>query len=321
MPPAPSGPASGPPPRPASPADDVVVSEELRAPVGSGFELCYQTYRPAGTETAEPLLLVMGLSAPMTWWDDALCRDLARAGFEVVRYDNRDVGRSDRGTGRVRRSDLTRAFLGRARHVPYTMSDLADDAAGLLDHLGIDRAHVVGVSMGGMIVQTLALEHPGRVASLVSIMSTTGRRSVGWQHPALFPRLLARRAASREEYVATSVLMGRAIGSPDYPEDADAARTRAGETWDRGVSASGVLRQMMAILTQPDRTRRLRALRVPAAVVHGTRDRMVHVSGGRATAAAIPDAELVLIDGMGHDLPRALHPVFVDVIRRTADRA
>ncbi|MGN6783269.1 MAG: alpha/beta fold hydrolase [Marmoricola sp.] len=307
-------------PAPLADRDAVRVSGELRAPVGTGVELCYQTYRPPSGD-GDPLVLVMGLSAPMTWWDDDLCRRLAVAGFEVVRFDNRDVGRSDRMPGRVRRSDLVRAFLGRSRTAPYALSDLAADLAGLLDHLGFQRAHVVGVSMGGMIVQTLAVEHPDRVASLVSIMSTTGRRSVGWQHPALLPRLLARRARTREAYVETSVLMGRMFGSPGYPEDPDAARERARETWDRGVSASGVLRQMMAILTQPDRTRALRSLRVPAAVVHGTADRMVHVSGGRATAAAIPGAELVLVDGMGHDLPRELHPVFVDVIRRTADRA
>jgi pimeloyl-ACP methyl ester carboxylesterase len=297
----------------------VLVSEELRAPAGTGIELCYQTYSTG--PDGDPLLLVMGLSAPMTWWDDGLCRDLAAAGFHVVRFDNRDVGRSERAKGRVRRADLVRAFLGRTRNAPYSLSDMAEDAVGLMDHLGFDRAHVVGVSMGGMIVQTLAIEHPERVASLVSIMSTTGRRSVGWQHPALFPRLLARRARSREAYIETSVAMGRMIGSPGYPEDVDAARARAGETWDRGISASGVLRQMMAILTQPDRSRSLRSLRVPAAVVHGLADRMVHVSGGRATAAAIPGAELVLIDGMGHDLPRELHPAFVDVIRRTAGRA
>ena len=316
-------------PAPSARPEEVLVSEELRAPAGTGIELCYQTFAPTATSSegaaagpdGDPLLLVMGLSAPMTWWDDGLCRALAAAGFHVVRFDNRDVGRSERAKGRVRRADLVRAFLGRSRRAPYSLSDMADDAVGLMDHLGFDRAHVVGVSMGGMIVQTLAIKHPERVASLVSIMSTTGRRSVGWQHPALFPRLLARRARSREAYIESSVLMGRMIGSPGYPEDPEAARKRGGETWDRGISASGVLRQMMAILTQPDRTRLLRSVRVPAAVVHGLADRMVHVSGGRATAAAIPGAELVLIDGMGHDLPRALHPVFVDVIRRTADRA
>jgi pimeloyl-ACP methyl ester carboxylesterase len=304
---------------PAQPSPaDVEVSDELRAPVSTGLELCYQTY---GHPDADPLLLIMGLSAPMTWWNDDLCRLLATNGFFVIRYDNRDVGRSDRVAGRVTRGDLIRAFTGVGGRAPYTISDLAADGVGLLDHLGIERAHVVGVSMGGMIAQTIAIEHPDRVASLVSIMSTTGRRSVGWQHPSLFPRLLAPRARTRDEYVANSEVMSRLIGSPAYPEELEELRVRAGDTWDRGMSASGILRQMIAILRQPNRTRQLRGLKVPAAVIHGSADRMVHVSGGRATAAAIPGAELVVIDGMGHDLPRKLYPTYVEVIRRTADRA
>jgi pimeloyl-ACP methyl ester carboxylesterase len=175
--------------------------------------------------------------------------------------------------------------------------------------------------MGGMIVQTIAVEHTERVASLVSIMSTTGRRSVGWQHPALLPRLLASRPRTRDEYVEQALVMGRMIGSPGFPEDEAEARERAGATFDRGLNPPGVLRQMLAVLRQPNRTRQLRALRVPAAVIHGSADRMVHVSGGRATAAAIPGAELVVIDGMGHDLPPELYDTYVDVIRRTADRA
>lgn len=297
---------------------EVEVSGELRAPVSTGIELCYQTY---GDPAADPLLLVMGLSAPMTWWDDRLCRLLAANGFYVIRFDNRDTGRSGRGTGRVTRADLFRTAAGLGGRPPYTLSDLAEDAMGLLDHLGTEAAHVVGASMGGMIAQTLAIEHPERVASMVSIMSTTGRRSVGWQHPSLYPHLLAKRATTRDGYVERSVLMGRLIGSPAYPEDLQAARARGGETFDRGISASGVLRQMLAILSQPNRTRRLHEVRVPTAVIHGSADKMVHVSGGRATAAAVPGAELVLIEGMGHDLPPELYPIFLEVIRRTADRA
>ncbi len=296
----------------------VAVSEEMFAPVSPGVDLCYQTF---GDPQGEPLVLVMGLGGPMNWWDPELCTMLAAAGFHVVRYDNRDTGRSSRMRGRVRRADIVRSFLGRRGEVPYTLDDMADDAFGLMDHLGWDRAHVVGVSMGGMIVQTMATARPERVLSLTSIMSTLGKRSVGWQHPSLLPILLAKRGVGREAFVESSVKTWRYIGSPAYPLDDVETRARAEETYDRGVTASGLMRQMVAVLSQPDRSRALRSLRIPAAVVHGSADKMVHVSGGRATARAIPGAELVVIDGMGHDLPKQLYDTFTEIIRRTADRA
>lgn len=295
----------------------VPASDELVAPLPAG-EICYQTFGDPG---GDPLVLVMGLGGPMTWWSAELCEELALAGFFVIRYDNRDTGRSAKGTHRVRNIDLVRAFVtGRARS-PYSLSDLADDAVGLLDHLEIPAAHVAGVSMGGMVAQTLALDHPDRVLSLTTIMSTTGRRTVGWQHPSLLPMLLSRRRDSREGYVRSSAALWDVIGSPDFPGDAEERRARAEETYDRGFDAAGVMRQMLAIVTQPDRTHRLRGVAAPTAVVHGLADKMVHVSGGRATAAAIPGAELVLIPGMGHDLPSELNSTYVEVIRRTADRA
>ena len=293
-------------------------SAELVAPVGTVVELCYQTF---GDPAAEPLLLVMGLGGPMTWWDAELCRMLAGTGFYVIRYDNRDTGRSSRGSGRVTRSMLVQAFLGRPVRPPYTLADLAHDGLGLLDHLGIASAHVVGVSMGGMIAQTIAIEAPDRVRSLVSIMSTTGRRTVGWLDPRLLPMMLGRRGSTLEDYLEASVIGAAAIGSPAYREDEEAARARALVTWQRGLNPAGVMRHMMAVLTQPNRGRALRSLRIPATVIHGMQDRMVHVSGGRATAQAIPNAQLLLIPGMGHDLPPALFETFRDAIRRTADRA
>jgi len=265
------------------------ISDELFAPVSPGIELCYQTF---GDPDDEPLLLVMGLGGPMTWWNPDLCTLLASKGFFVIRYDNRDSGRSSRAEGRVTRGMLVRGFTGRWVRPPYTMADLADDGFRLLDHLGIESAHICGVSMGGMIVQTMACTHPQRVRSLTSIMSTLGKRTVGWQDPTLLPMLLAPRHAGREAYVETSTRMWKLIGSPDYPEDPESVRARAGETFDRGVSTSGVLRQMLAIVTQPNRARQLHGLRLPALVIHGDSDRMVHVSGGRATAQAIPGAEL-----------------------------
>jgi pimeloyl-ACP methyl ester carboxylesterase len=294
----------------------VVVSEELSAPVGRDVDICYQTF---GTPDDEPLLLVMGLGGPMTWWQPELCEELVGRGFYVIRFDNRDCGRSTKMADRVSRASLLRAFAGRRVRPPYTLVDMADDAFGLLDHLGLEAAHVCGVSMGGMIAQTMAIDHPQRVRSLTSIMSTTGKRTVGWQHPSLLPNLLGP-AGGREGYIEASVRTWKLIGSPAYPETDERIRADAAATYDRGISRGGTLRQMMAILTQPNRAPKLRALTMPAMVVHGLADKMVHVSGGRATAAAIPGSELLLIDGMGHDLPPALYETFADGIRRTASR-
>jgi pimeloyl-ACP methyl ester carboxylesterase len=296
----------------------VAVSGELFAPGAPGVELCYQTF---GSPDDDPLLLVMGLGGPMTWWDPEMCLMLAERGFYVIRFDNRDTGRSTKVPGRVTRSMLVRAYAGRPVRTAYGMRDLAADAFALLDHLGLPAAHLVGVSMGGMIVQTMAVEQPRRVLSLTSIMSTTGKRSVGWQHPRLLPSLLGRRGRGRTAYAEGSAQIWALIGSPMYPTSAEDTLAMANETFDRGWSAGGVLRQMMAVITQENRSARLHAVRVPALVIHGLEDRMVHVSGGRATAAAIPGAELLLVDGMGHDLPPALFETFVDAIRRTADRS
>ena len=235
---------------------DIAVSSELFAPGAPGVELCYQTF---GDPDDEPLLLVMGLGGPMTWWDPALCRMLAERGFYVIRYDNRDTGRSTKVAGRVSRTMLVRAFSGRHVRTPYGLADMAADAFALLDHLGLESAHVAGVSMGGMIAQTMAIEQPRRVRSLTSIMSTTGKRSVGWQHPRLLPVLIARRGRGRTAYAEGSAAIWNLIGSPLYPNDPESVLTKAHETFDRGWSNGGVLRQMMAVTTQENRTQRLHA--------------------------------------------------------------
>ncbi len=294
-------------------------SIEDTARLSNGVELCYDTF---GDSQDPALLLIMGLGGPLTWWNPELCELLASRGFFVVRFDNRDVGRSSKVRGQGgRRADVLRGFVRTKRPAPYTLSDMAEDAVGLLDHLEIEQAHVTGASMGGMIAQTLALEHPERVFSLVSIMSTTGRRSVGWQDPRLFPMLIGRGRHARESFIDQSEKTWATIGSPEYPTPPDKVRERAAETFDRGISTSGVMRQMQAVLAQPDRTRALHGLSIPTLVIHGLADRLVHVSGGRATARAIPGAELLLIPGMGHDLPDSLWPTFADGIERTARRA
>jgi pimeloyl-ACP methyl ester carboxylesterase len=304
---------------PAQIPSEITVSDEQLVTVDDGIVICYQTF---GNAQGEPLLLVMGLGGPMTWWDPDFCKLLAAKGFFVIRYDNRDTGRSTKlRQARVTRGDLVKAFMGRPVDAPYSLSRMGKDGVALLDHLGIGRAHLCGVSMGGMIAQTLVVEHPERVLSLVSIMSTTGSRRVGWLDPKLFPAMLAPRNGGREGYLATSADFWSRISSPGYPEPRQLQLDRAAVTWDRGFSASGVVRQMLAVLTQPDRTTALARITVPTAVIHGLKDRMVHVSGGRATARAIPRSELVLVPGMGHDIPIALFDQIAGVVRRTADRA
>ena len=294
------------------------MSESV-ASLPTGIELAYETFGDPG---AEPLLLVMGLGGPMTWWHPDLCRLLADRGFFAIRFDNRDVGRSSRvPSGRVDKAVLARAYLGDRRYAAYTLDDMADDAFRLLDHLGVERAHVTGVSMGGMIAQTMAITRPERVSSLVSIMATTGQRRVGWQDPRLLPLLLTPFARTRDAYVVRAVKIWRAISSREFPTSDEDVAARAAETWDRGYDPIAAARQTLAVLAQPDRSARLRTLRLPVAVVHGLKDLLVHPSGGRATARAIPGSELVLVPGLAHDLPRQLYPLFGDVIRRTADRA
>jgi pimeloyl-ACP methyl ester carboxylesterase len=278
-----------------------------------GVQICYETI---GERGGRPLLMIMGLGGPMIWWDDELCRLLADRGFFVVRFDNRDCGRSQKMTGRA---SLARSFL--RFPPPYSLKDMAGDAAGLLDHLGIESAHVTGASLGGMIAQTLAIRHPARVRSLVSIMSTTGSRRVGWPDPRVVPALLGKSAVDRDSYVRIVTDTFKRIGSPGFPFDEARMRDRAVRTFDRGVNRAGTLRQLVAITSAADRTAHLRRLRVPALVVHGKADPLVNVSGGVATARAIPGAELILVPGMGHDLPRAVWPTLVDGIERTADRA
>jgi pimeloyl-ACP methyl ester carboxylesterase len=290
--------------------------EEQIAPA-NGIELAYQEM---GDADGEPLLLVMGLATQMIAWDEGFCGLLAERGFRVVRFDNRDVGRSTRieSAGVPRRVDM---MLGRRATAPYLLGDMAADTVGLMDHLGFDSAHVVGASMGGMIAQTAAIELPERVRSLVSIMANTGSRWTGMPSRRAMAVLLARPPHGREEAVERALRTFRVIGSPGYPIDEDRIRDIAGRSYDRGHSSAGVLRQLHAITASGDRTQALHAVRAPTAVIHGNRDPLVRPAGGRATARAIPGARLRIIDGMAHDLPRQLWPVFVEEIATNAARA
>ncbi|HEU4736482.1 MAG TPA: alpha/beta fold hydrolase [Solirubrobacterales bacterium] len=292
------------------------MSEERLAP-SNGIEIAYQE---VGDPDGEPLLLVMGLATQMLAWDEEFCSLLAERGFRVIRFDNRDIGHSTMldGAGVPSRVDL---FLGRRESAAYLLSDMGDDAVGLMDHLGIESAHVAGVSMGGMIGQTLAIEHPDRIKSLVSMHSTTGSRRVGTPTFKAFALMLAEAPRGRDAFIARILKTYKLIGSPAYPMDEDRLRRVAGEMYDRSHNPRGVIRQLHAISASGDRTAALRKVDLPATVIHGTRDALIRPSGGRATARAIPGTRLHLIEGMGHDLPRALWPLFADEFAGTAARA
>jgi len=291
-------------------------AEERFAPA-NGIELCYQEM---GDPDGEPLLLVMGLATQMIAWSEDFCALLAERGFRVVRFDNRDIGRSTkiRAAGAP---NLLEMAVGRRGSAPYLLRDMAADTFGLMDHLGIDSAHLVGASMGGMIVQQCAIEEPRRVRSLTSIMSTTGSRRVGHPSYRTFGLLLSKPPREREAMIKRVVRTFKVIGSPGYPFEEERVREIAGLSYDRGHSEAGVARQLHAITASGDRTPKLRQLAVPALVIHGKNDVLVNPSGGRATAKAIPGARLKMVEGMGHDLPRALWPEFVDQIAANAARA
>jgi pimeloyl-ACP methyl ester carboxylesterase len=281
------------------------------------IELAYETF---GSAQDPPLLLVMGLATQMIGWPDELCRMLADRGLYVIRFDNRDVGLSTH-LDSAGAPDVLAVMGGDRSGVPYGLADMADDAAGLLDALGLDAAHVVGASMGGMIAQLMVLRHPRRVRSLTSIMSTTGDPAVGTPAEAAIGVLLAPPATDRESAVQRAVDAFRVVGSPGFEFDEAGVRERAGLAFDRAHDPAGVARQMAAVLTTPDRTADLAGVAVPTLVVHGAQDPLVGVSGGRATAAAVPGAELLVVEGMGHDLPRAVLPELADRIGALAARA
>jgi pimeloyl-ACP methyl ester carboxylesterase len=287
-----------------------------RARVGD-VELAYETFGDPGDP---PVVLVMGLATQMIGWPDEFCARLADRGHFVVRFDNRDIGLSTH-LDAAGPTDILAVLGGDVSSVPYGLADLADDTVGLLDALGLDDAHLVGASMGGMIAQLVALRHPARVRSLTSIMSTTGDPGVGAPSEAALALLLTPAAGDREGAVQRVVDTYRVIGSPGFEFDESAVRDRAGLSFDRAYDPAGVARQLGAILTTPDRTRDLKAVSVPTLVIHGSEDALVNMSGGRATAAAVPGAELLVVDGMGHDLPRAVWPEITDRICALIDRA
>lgn len=287
----------------------------------NGIELEYESFGRAGDP---PLLLVMGLGAQMILWHDEFCGALAERGFHVTRFDNRDVGRStwlDAAGMPDVLGALTAAGAGQPIDAPYRLSDMAADAAALLDTLGAGSAHVVGASMGGMIAQTIAIEHPARVRTLTSIMSTTGHPGLPPARPEAMALLMTPMPAERAAQIERSVEAARVIGSPAYPSDPAELRALAERAYDRGINPPGFARQLVAILASGSRRAALAGVRVPTLVIHGDADPLVPVEAGRDTAAAVPGARLLELPGMGHDLPRALWPAVVDAIVEHAGKA
>jgi len=282
------------------------VTEKI-VEVGRGISLAYEEIGDG-----EPLVLVAGLGQQLHSWPDAFCAELADRGYRVIRFDNRDAGKSTHM--RYRPSKPASLLLRRWPAEQYDLADMATDTAGLLDALSLADAHFVGVSMGGMIAQTVASLFPDRVRTLTSIMSNTGARRTG--RPALSTWLLmgGKPARTRAEAQDRAVRMFRHIGSHGFPFDDSFIRELAGTSWDRDPSPAGVGRQLAAIFRSGDRTSRLRAITAPTLVIHGDRDRMVHPTGGLATARAIRGARLETIIGMGHDLPKDAWPRLLDLI-------
>jgi len=290
---------------------------ERFADLDGGIELCYQSL---GDPTDPPLLMIMGLGAQLIYWPDGLCELLVSRGLRVVRFDNRDSGRSTWLSERGKPS-LSATATGTPEPPPYLLSEMAGDAAGLLDALGIEAAHVLGASLGGMIAQTLAIEHPARVLSLASLMSHTGDMRNGRTHEVAMPVLISRPPADRPGYVESIVDARKVIGSPGFERDEGWIRDLAGRAFDRGLNPDGTQRQLAAIIASGDRTARLRELAVATVVIHGTEDVLIDASGGEATAAAIPGAELVLIEGMGHDMPAGVWERIADAVIANVERA
>jgi pimeloyl-ACP methyl ester carboxylesterase len=291
------------------------VPEEF-CDVGRGITLCYETFGDRANPSA---LLVMGLGTQMIAWQDDFCEALVDRGLHVVRFDNRDIGRSTHLKGRP--PTVPELLLRSRRAAHYTLGDMADDAAGLLRELDLAPAHIIGASMGGMIAQTLAIRHPESVRSLVSIMSNTGSRRHGQPSLKVYSIFLRRPAEGRDEFIAHMERLFKTIGSRGLPRDDDDLRAVAISSYERDHDPTGPGRQLAAIIASGDRTAQLRTIAAPTLVIHGSADPLVAPSGGRATARAIPGAQLMMVEGMGHDLPRAAWPRLIDAIASHALRA
>lgn len=283
----------------------------------NGIDIAYETF---GNPNARPLLAVMGLGAQMIAWDDEFMEKLAANDFHVIRFDNRDTGLSTK-IENAPAPNVQAAMAGDTSSASYTLYDMADDAVGLMDALDIRKAHIMGASMGGMIVQAMAIRHPERILSMTSIMSTSGARDVGQAKPEAMAVLLAPPPKTREEAIEMRVNSSKVIGATGFPFDEARVRALAGRSYDRANYPVGMARQLVGIVATGDRTEALKQVHIPTVVIHGEADPLVTLSGGEATAAAIPGAKLVTIPGMGHDLPQGAWDTVVNAIVENAARA
>jgi pimeloyl-ACP methyl ester carboxylesterase len=287
----------------------------------NGIEIEYERFGP---ETGRPLLLVMGLGGQAIMWDEGFCEALVAQGHHVIRYDNRDVGLSTK-FGAAGIPDvaalMVQAANGEALKVPYTLDDMAGDAVGLLDALGIESAHVCGASMGGMIVQTLAIRHTARLRSMTSIMSTTGKPGLEPGKPEAMAVLTLPPPADRAGSLDAAVRTWRTIGSPGFPFDEEKIRSRAGRLYDRSFYPEGTARQLAAVMAGGSRADLLKEVTTPTLVIHGAEDPLIPLSGGQDTAESVPGAALVVIEGMGHDLPEGAWPRLVGAISEHTAKA
>jgi pimeloyl-ACP methyl ester carboxylesterase len=295
----------------------VLHSDPDRVMVNS-IEIVYDTF---GESSAAPMLLVAGLGMQMIGWEEGFCSQLAGRGYWVIRFDNRDVGlstRLDEAGIPDTQAVMQAAAQGKKAEVPYTLRDMAADAVGLLDALGIESAHVVGVSMGGMIVQEMAIHYPDRIRTMTSIMSSTGNPGLPPPRPEAMSLLLTPPPTDRAGYIESGVKAGRVLIGSAALFDEGRARELAGQDFDRGLSPAGTARQLAAILASGSRKEALKSVTVPTLVIHGDADPLVPVEGGMDTADAIPGAELLIIEGMGHDLPPPIWARVIEAIARHA---
>jgi pimeloyl-ACP methyl ester carboxylesterase len=286
----------------------------------NGIQIEYDEF---GDAKNAPMLMIMGLGAQMIWWDEKFCRTLADRGFRIIRFDNRDIGKSewfdhlgapDLGTM------IADAWQGKPINPPYTLMDMTNDAVGLLDAVEINKAHVCGASMGGMIAQMMAIHYPDRLLSLTSIMSTTGNPNAAALSPPPKEVFQPLRPKNRDDFIEKTLKLWQVLAGDHIFFDQSQLREKLGQEYDRGYHPKGLIRQFAAILTSGNRRPDLEKVRLPALVIHGDSDPLVPLAGGKDTADAIPGAELLIIPGMGHFLPPKVWPQIIDAICRVATR-